>query len=69
LPSLDDELGENGFARELTEAEIFEGLGTPVDGDRLARDVATVDQRLQLEMRLRAESDATSVLRRKLADM
>jgi hypothetical protein len=69
LPSLDDELGENGFRRELTEAEIFEGLGTPADGDQLARDAATFDQRRQLEMRLRAESEASSVLRRKLADM
>jgi hypothetical protein len=44
--------------REPTEAEIFEGLGTPLDTDQLARDAATVDRRLSPEVRLRGESDA-----------
>ncbi len=51
-------LGMRGGKRALTEAEIFQGLGTPLDSNQLARDAATIDRRLSPQVRLRAEIDA-----------
>jgi hypothetical protein len=51
--------GRRGGKPRLTEVEIFQGLGTPLDSEQLARDAATIDRRLSPQVRLRAEIDAS----------